>query len=361
MDEFNRGPVAGADYPAGLAELRSWFARDADCLDYLDWLRWPGGFVCPGCGGTRGPRGADGRRRCPDCRRRGSVAAGTVFQDTRTPLTVWFEAAWLMAVPANGVSALTLSHVLPVGSYQTAWTMLAKYRAAIHQAPKAKLSGVVEVDEWLHGGVRPGGNGQTGKDLVVAAVEHAQRGKGFGRVRFSVVPDRSAFQLRKAIRANVDAGSRIITDGLSAYRSATSGYVHEPRNESAPDAPPAHELLPGVHRVFSLAERWLLGTHQGGVQSDHLIEYLDEFGFRWNRRNSRHRGLPFMRLLEHAVAACPTTYRDLVRVGAPKATHPTAPSGRALPGTLAVDPLNRPWRRSGKAVWPPGPNPAALT
>jgi hypothetical protein len=174
------------------------------------------------------------------------------------------EPAWLMAVPANGVSALTLSRVLLVGSYQTAWTMLAKYRAAIHAASKAKLSGTVEVDEWAHGGVRPGGNGQTGKDLVVAAVERAPHGEGFCRVRFAVVPDRSAWQLRKAIRANIEPGSRIITDGLSAYVRATAGYVHEPRNESAPDAPPAHELLPGVHRVFSLCDRWRVYVNNGG-------------------------------------------------------------------------------------------------
>ena len=109
---------------------------------------------------------------------------------------------------------------------------------------------------------------------MVAAVEHAERGRGFGRVRFAVVPDRSTWQLRKAIRANVEPGSKIITDGLSAYIQATAGYVHEPRNESAPGAEPAHELLPGVHRVFSLCDRWLLGTHQGGVQSEHLPGYL---------------------------------------------------------------------------------------
>jgi transposase-like protein len=345
-------PVAGADYPERLEHLRAWFASDADCLDYLDWLRWPDGFTCPWCGAGRGPRVRDGLRRCARCRRRVSVTAGTVFQDTRTPLSVWFEAAWLMAVPANGVSALTLSRVLPVGSYQTAWTMLAKYRAAIHQAPKAKLSGTIEVDEWYHGGVHPGGDGLAGKNLVVAAVEHAPHGKGFGRVRFAVVPDRSAWQLRKAIRANIEPGSRIITDGLSAYVRATAGYVHEPRNESAPDAPPAHELLPGVHRVFSLCDRWLLGTHQGGVQSDHLPEYLSEFGFRWNRRHSRHRGLVFTRVIELALDCAPTTYRDLVRTAAPKAAHPTGHGPRRWPGTLAVAPVARPWRQ-------PAPGPAS--
>lgn len=350
-------PVAGHDYPQRLADVRAWFATDADCLDYLDWLRWPDGFACPWCGAARGPRGKDGLRRCSRCRRRVSATAGTVFQDTRTPLSVWFEAAWLMAVPANGVSALTLSRTLPIGSYQTAWTMLAKYRAAIHAAPKAKLTGTVEVDEWMHGGVHPGAGGQTGKHLVVAAVEHAERGRGFGRVRFQVVQNRSWWQLRKAITASVEPGSRIITDGLSAYVRATAGYSHEPRNESAPGAPPAHEMLPGVHRVFSLCDRWLLGTHQGGVKTGHLPEYLDEWAFRWNRRNSRHRGLLFMRLLERAANAAPATYRSLVRVGAAKLVRPTAPGERTLPGTLAVTPLARPWRRpgDGRQPWPADP------
>jgi hypothetical protein len=57
-------PVAGVDYPSRLAELRSWFPADADCVDYLDWLRWPDGFACPGCGAGRGWLGGDGRRRC---------------------------------------------------------------------------------------------------------------------------------------------------------------------------------------------------------------------------------------------------------------------------------------------------------
>jgi hypothetical protein len=84
-------PVAGVDYPSRLAELRSWFPTDADCVDYLYWLRWPGGFVCPGCGAGQGWRGRDGRCRCRGCGRRVSVTAGTVFQVTRTPLSVWFD------------------------------------------------------------------------------------------------------------------------------------------------------------------------------------------------------------------------------------------------------------------------------
>jgi transposase-like protein len=285
------------------------------------------------------------------------VTAGTVFQGTRTPLTVWFEAGWLMTVPKNGVSALTLSQTLPVGSYQTAWTMLAKYRAAMSSADKEKLSGVVEVDEWVHGGVAKGGTSLTGKNLVMAAVE--RRPGGFGRARLGVVANRAAWELRKFVRAKVEPGSLVVTDGLSAYRGALAGYSHEALNESAPGAAEPHVLLPGVHRVFSLCERWLLGTHQGGVKRGHLAEYLDEFGFRWNRRNSRHRGIVFYRLLQHAVGGRPVTYKDLVRVGAPKPVAPAPPGSRVLPGTLEAAGGGRPWRRDGwgqPAAWPAAEN-----
>jgi len=337
-------PVAGVDYPSRLAQLRAWFPTDADCLDYLDWLRWSAGFVCPRCGGVDGRRTDVGTRRCHDCHRRVSVTAGTIFQDTRTPLTVWFEAVWLMTVPKNGVSALSLSRVLPIGSYQTAWTMLAKLCSAMSSVDKAKLSGVVEVDEWFHGGVAKGGTALTGKHLVVAVVEHAPRGRGYGRVRLGIVPARSAWQLRKFIRASVEPGTLVITDGLAAYERALAGYRHEAHNESAPNALEPSAALPGVHRVFSLAERWLLGTHQGGVKEEHLQEYLDEFTFRFNRRHTQNRGMVFYRLLQHAVNATPVTYQDLVRVGDPKPVAPPPPGSRTLPGTLETEHANRPWR-----------------
>lgn len=137
------------------------------------------------------------------------MSAATIFQDTRTPLTVWFEAAWLMSVPKNGVSAMTLlSRVLPIGSYQTAWTMLVTLRTAMSSAGKERLSGEVEVDEWFHGGLARGGTALTGKNLVAAAAEHSPGGHGFGRVRLGVVSSRSAWDLRTFIRATVEPGSR---------------------------------------------------------------------------------------------------------------------------------------------------------
>ena len=75
---------------------------------------------------------------------------------------------------------------------------------------------------------------------------------------------------------------------------------------------PAHISMPGVHRVASLIQRWLLGTHQGAVQPAKLDHYLDEFVFRFNRRTSLSRGMLFYRLLEQAVVTAPVTYKQVV-------------------------------------------------
>jgi len=150
-------PKAGVHYPGNLAAVRSWFPDDAACLDYLDWLRWPGGFRCTHCGSEKGWRLPAGGWSCGGCRKRVRVLAGTIFQDTRTPLTVWFEAAWLMAVTKNGVSAASLQPLLGLGSYETAWAMCHKLRTAMGRTSKDLLSGNVEVDETFIGGVKTGG------------------------------------------------------------------------------------------------------------------------------------------------------------------------------------------------------------
>ncbi len=125
-------------------------------------------------------------------------------------------------------------------------------------------------------------------------------------------------------------------------------YEHRPE-PIAGSGLQAHDLLPGVHRVASLAKRWLLGTHQGGVKPAHMQAYLDEFTFRFNRRRSRSRGMLFYRLLDQAVHAEPRTYRSLVAepgIGDRHAPHPPSPDKRVRPPSLDGAPVDRPWRRN---------------
>ena len=112
-------PRAGLHYPRSVGEFQAWFRNDEDCLDYLEWLRWPTGFACLACGHRGAWRLGDGRLMCSGCESRTSVTAGTIFDRTRTPLTVWFTACWLFATGKDGISALSLKRTLEIGSYQT--------------------------------------------------------------------------------------------------------------------------------------------------------------------------------------------------------------------------------------------------
>jgi transposase-like protein len=137
--------------------------------------------------------------------------------------------------------------------------------------------------------------------------------KGFGCVRLARVPDVSAGSLTPFVEASVEPGASVLTDGWSGYSALPiHGYLHSKTILSA-SGDPAHVAMPVVHRVASLLERWLLGTHQGSVSPEHLQAYLNEFAFRFNRRSSRRRGLLFYRLLEQAAIAPPTTYKQTIR------------------------------------------------
>ena len=141
------------DYPRTLAELESRFSSEQACREYLFRLRWPGGFRCSRCDDAKAWPLRSGLWQCARCRYQISVTAGTIFQDTRTPLTVWFRAMWWVTSQKNGVSALGLQRVLGLGSYQTAWAWLHKLRRAMVRPGRDRLSGKVEVDETYLGGL----------------------------------------------------------------------------------------------------------------------------------------------------------------------------------------------------------------
>lgn len=288
------------------------FPDDASCVAYLMRLRWPGGFICPACKTCSIPwNESRGRLACPACRRQTSVTASTIFDKTRTPLTTWFEAAWHVTTAKNGMSAKTLERTLGT-RYRVAWTMLQRFRVAMVNAERKPLSGEVEVDETLVGGVQQGGKRGRGssKSVVVIAVEVRQP-KGFGRVRMRHVTDASGESLLPFVRDVVAPGAIVLTDGWGGYNGLHElGYTRKAIVLSS-SGDPTHVSMPGVHRVASLLKRWILGTHQGFIVPPHLQSYLEEFTFRFNRRTSRSRGLVFRRLLEQAVVTMPVTEADV--------------------------------------------------
>ncbi len=300
------------DYPRNLRELEQRFADEDACREYLASLRWPEGFRCPACGGERAWQTKRGLWVCAACQRQTSVTAGTIFQDTRKELRTWFRAVWWVCCQKNGVSAVSIQRLFGFGSYETAWAWMHKLRRAMVRPGRDRLRGEVEVDETYIGGPKPGkhGRGAAGKSMVVVAAQ--KDGRRIGRIRLARVASGTAAELEMFVQGAIEPGAVIETDGNRSYNGlSVLGYSHivSPVKNASGDS---EKVLPRVHRVASLLKRWLLGTHQGGVQPHHLDFYLDEFTFRFNRRTSRSRGKLFFRLLQQAVQVDPAPYATLV-------------------------------------------------
>ena len=240
------------------------------------------------------------------------MTAGTVLHKTRTPLTHWFWAAYLVATHTPGLSAVQLQRQLGLARYETAWLMLHKLRSAMVRPAREPLAGTVEVDEaYLGGSVagRQGGRALGFKTLVAGAVE--VRGEGSGRVRLRVVEDATAASLEAFVRANVSSGSSVRTDGWMGYAHLReAGFRHQRKVQGSPER--AAVILPRIHRVFGNLQTWLGGTHHG-VSGKHLQAYLDEFAFRFNRRQKPMAA--FQTLLGLGSHHPRTTYADLVARG----------------------------------------------
>ena len=248
---------------------------------------------------------------CPACRHQTTVTAGTIFDKTRTPLTTWFEVAWHLTTAKNGMSSTTLKRTMGT-NYRVGWTMLQRFRVAMVNSERKALTGEVEVDETLIGGVQHGGKRGRGasKNVVVIAVELIQP-KGFGRMRMRVVPNASGASLVPFVRDVIAPGSTVLTDGWRGYNGILKHGYKRKITVLSSSFDPAHIAMPAVHRVASLLSRWILGTHQGSIVPSHLQSYLEEFTFRFNRRTSRSCGLIFRRLLEQAVGTSPVTEADV--------------------------------------------------
>jgi transposase-like protein len=313
-------PPANPDYPRTWGEFLDRFSSEEACAAYLERLRWPSGFACPDCGSMTPPyRASRVRLMCKDCRRQSTVTAGTIFDKTRTPLRVWLAAAWYLTNQKQGVSALGLQRVVGLGSYQTAWTMLHRFRRAMVRIGRERLKGLVEIDE-TYIAITDRENStpallrksHTDKIIIGLAVE-ILRPKGFGRIRLRQLSSDSKQSVRQFIQDSIEPNSTVRTDGSGSYAKLHElGYHHE-RTVMLGSEIPAHVSMVGVHRVASLLKRWILGTHHGSIQPVHLDAYLEEFVFRFNRRSSGSRGMLFYRLLQQAVVTDPVTYQDIIR------------------------------------------------
>jgi transposase-like protein len=237
------------------------------------------------------------------------------------PLQEWFWAAYLVATHTPGISALQLQRQLGIGGYQNAWHLLHRLRKGMVSDTRTKLTGLVEVDEAFIGGPVKGKKGRgvsssEHKSLVVGAVEvlayddaDGKRRERAGRLRIELITDASENSLGTFLTQQVEAGSRVRTDGWKDYsETALTDYMHHVRMVGASQR--AHKRFPHIHRVFSNLKTWLNGTHHG-VEPKHLPSYLDEFVFRFNRR--RIPMAAFQTLLGISAQKKPVTLQNLMQ------------------------------------------------
>lgn len=298
------------DFPKNELEFDRRFSQESACLEYLFYLRWPEGFVCPECGSAAYWRSSRGLYLCRHCQRQQSVTSGTIFHGSKKPLTVWFKALWWFSTRKSGVNAVALKEMLGLGSYQTAWSWLQKLRTCTIFPDRSPLSGQIEADEFYLGGERSGkrGRGADHKCKVAVAVE--RQGTKLGRLRMQVIKNCSAGQLIPFVKSNVAAGSQVSTDGWKGYNGLNeAGYGHQKILSAKVED--KESVLPGVHLVVSLVKRVLLGTFQGRFDGPYLQRYLDEYVFRFNRRTSKSVGKKFWRLMQMAANSPPVTYACL--------------------------------------------------
>jgi transposase-like protein len=293
-------------------ELQERFPDDAACLEYLAVSRWPEGCRCPACGSKRA--WILERRHlweCSDCHRQASVTAGTVMHGTRTPLRLWFWAAYLVATHTPGISAKQLQRQLGLSRYETAWLILQKLRRAMVAPEREPLRGEVEVDEGFLGGVNPdrkAGRDPVGKRLVGVAVE--VRGAGSGRLRLAVLADASKRSLGPWVAENVESDAIVHTDGWGGYADLSArGFDHRPISQRW-RSEERRLILPRAHRALSNLKAWLQGTRRSASEK-HLQVYLDEFVFRHNRRRTPM--ATFQTLLGLGAAHEPSTYAEITR------------------------------------------------
>jgi hypothetical protein len=240
------------DYPRTLADLEARFSTEQACRAYLVRLRWPEGFVCPRCRGRSAWTTDRNLLVCAACGYQASATAGTIFQDSRKPLTLWFRAIWWVTTQKGGASAMGLQRILGLGSYVTAWTWLHKLRRAMVRPGRDRLWGRVEVDEAYVGGLEEGVRGREVETKALVAVACEEDGAGIGRIRLRRIEDASAASLHAFIEEAIEPGSLVHTDGWDGYSGLASKGVfaqgdRAPGSEAACDKAAAespHRRLP---------------------------------------------------------------------------------------------------------------------
>ncbi len=292
-------PPTGTDADLNLAELNELFGNEEKAREFLEKRRWPNGPVCPHCkstqiytltpkAGSRNPV-RPGVYKCGKCREKFTVRIGTVFEESKLPLSKWLMAFHLLSSSKKGMSSHQIARELGI-TVKTAWFLTHRIREAMKQGPFAELlKGKVEVDETYVGGKPRKGTGKhkrgrgTKKAPVVVLIERD------GKARCTTLEEVTSKSLKGEIAVNVAQEAVIMTDELNLYCGLDRDFAaHETVKHSADEFVRKLENGEKVHTntaesYFALLKRGHYGVYHR-MSKKHLPRYCAEFNFRWDHR-----------------------------------------------------------------------------
>ncbi|MBX7052658.1 MAG: IS1595 family transposase [Flavobacteriales bacterium] len=275
---------------ASLLQFQKHFDTNEKCRAYLEQQRWGNTPACPFCGSTNVCRFKNDSRkfkcREKECRKKFSVTVGTIYENTKIPLTKWFLATYILTNHSKGISSHQLAAWLGI-TQKSAWFLNHRIREMLTDKSPKLLEGMVEVDEsWvggkfsnIHKSKKKGKNHNDNKTIVFGAL---QRG---GKVVTKIVPDTKAVTLVDAVHSTVKGGSIMVSDENSAYKSLSKTFVHGSVHHGIGEYVNGPIHTNGIEGFWSILKRQINGIHHC-VSPKHLQRYCNEAGFRYNLRTN---------------------------------------------------------------------------
>lgn len=269
---------------SSLISFRKSYGTELDCNNYLVAQKWKEGYSCRKCNHSEFKKGEVAiDRRCKKCNYNESPTSHTIFHSIKIPLAIAFEMVYRITVSKKGISSIALCREYDLNP-KTAYNFKHKVQQSLQSSGSNPLAGIVHVDEFVYGGEEEGCQGRSSESeklKICVAVEIVTNKKGeetMGRAYAIPIENYSSSELKKIFESHISKESHITTDKWTGYKPLQKDYnIKQVLSENGSNFPCIHTLIMNI-------KSWIRGIHHS-ISKSHLHHYLNEYCFRFNRRN----------------------------------------------------------------------------
>jgi transposase-like protein len=297
-----------------LTDFTDYFCDEATCVAHFTESRFRNGEYCPHCKHDKIYKCANGKRyQCAKCKQDFTIRTKTVFGESKLPLRKWYMAIYLLATSNKGISSVQLAKQVGV-TQKTGWFIDHRVRSAMKQN-KGNLFGTFEIDETYIGGLeknkraskRTAGTQGRSPKVKTPVVGMVQRG---GEVRTQVVERVTMQTVENQIKDNAAKGSQIYSDDFLSYARIGKMFPHKAVGHGRGEYVNGDCHTNGIESFWALFKRGYHGIYHF-MSKKHLQKYVDEFTFRFNRRNGEMQGI-FSDVLNRVTDSPQLSYKTLI-------------------------------------------------